>query len=73
MDNPVRVLIAKVGLDGHERGAKVVARCLQHAGMDVIYTGLHRTPGRGRCGSRTRRHRRQLAFWCAHDNLGNAE
>lgn len=44
MDNPIRVLIAKVGLDGHDRGAKVVARCLRDAGMDVIYTGLHRTP-----------------------------
>jgi len=39
----IRVLIAKVGLDGHDRGAKVVARCLRDAGMDVIYTGLHRT------------------------------
>jgi len=37
-------LIAKVGLDGHDRGAKVVARCLRDAGMEVIYTGLHRTP-----------------------------
>jgi methylmalonyl-CoA mutase cobalamin-binding domain/chain len=44
MDAPIRVLIAKVGLDGHDRGAKVVARCLRDAGMDVIYTGLHRTP-----------------------------
>ncbi len=43
-DRPVRVLIAKVGLDGHDRGAKVVARALRDAGMDVIYTGLHRTP-----------------------------
>jgi 2-hydroxyisobutanoyl-CoA mutase small subunit len=41
---PIRVMIAKVGLDGHDRGAKVVARCLRDAGMDVIYTGLHRTP-----------------------------
>ncbi|MDP7396703.1 MAG: cobalamin B12-binding domain-containing protein [Lentisphaeria bacterium] len=41
---PIRVLIAKVGLDGHDRGAKIVARCLRDAGMDVIYTGLHRTP-----------------------------
>src|SRR3990167_9239900 len=41
---PIRVLIAKVGLDGHDRGAKVVARALRDAGMDVIYTGLHRTP-----------------------------
>ena len=40
----IRVLIAKVGLDGHDRGAKVVARCLRDAGMDVVYTGLHRTP-----------------------------
>jgi methylmalonyl-CoA mutase cobalamin-binding domain/chain len=40
----IRVLIAKLGLDGHDRGAKVVARCLRDAGMDVIYTGLHRTP-----------------------------
>ena len=39
----IRVLIAKVGLDGHDRGVKVVARCLRDAGMDVIYTGLHRT------------------------------
>jgi methylmalonyl-CoA mutase C-terminal domain/subunit len=44
-DTPtIRVLIAKVGLDGHDRGVKVVARCLRDAGMDVIYTGLHRTP-----------------------------
>ena len=40
----IRVLIAKVGLDGHDRGAKIVARCLRDAGMDVVYTGLHRTP-----------------------------
>lgn len=38
------MLVAKVGLDGHDRGARVVARCLRDAGMDVIYTGLHRTP-----------------------------
>jgi methylmalonyl-CoA mutase C-terminal domain/subunit len=43
-DRPIRVLIAKVGLDGHDRGAKVVARCLRDAGMEVVYTGLHRTP-----------------------------
>jgi methylmalonyl-CoA mutase C-terminal domain/subunit len=41
---PVRVLLAKVGLDGHDRGVKVVARALRDAGMDVVYTGLHRTP-----------------------------
>lgn len=41
---PIRVLIAKVGLDGHDRGVKIVARCLRDAGMDVIYTGLHKTP-----------------------------
>jgi methylmalonyl-CoA mutase C-terminal domain/subunit len=40
----IRVLIAKPGLDGHDRGAKVVARGLRDAGMEVIYTGLHRTP-----------------------------
>jgi methylmalonyl-CoA mutase C-terminal domain/subunit len=40
----IRVLLAKVGLDGHDRGVKVVARCLRDAGMDVVYTGLHRTP-----------------------------
>jgi len=43
-DRPLRVLVAKVGLDGHDRGARIVARCLRDAGMDVIYTGLHRTP-----------------------------
>ena len=40
----IRVIVAKVGLDGHDRGVKVVARTLRDAGMDVIYTGLHRTP-----------------------------
>ena len=44
MTKPIRVLIAKVGLDGHDRGAKIVARALRDGGMDVIYTGLHRTP-----------------------------
>ena len=43
-DQPIRVLVAKIGLDGHDRGAKVVARTLRDAGMEVIYTGLHRTP-----------------------------
>lgn len=41
---PIRVLIAKPGLDGHDRGAKVIARALRDAGMEVIYTGLHQTP-----------------------------
>jgi methylmalonyl-CoA mutase C-terminal domain/subunit len=41
---PIRVLVAKIGLDGHDRGAKIVARALRDAGMEVIYTGLHRTP-----------------------------
>ncbi len=40
----IRVIIAKVGLDGHDRGVKIVARTLRDAGMEVIYTGLHRTP-----------------------------
>jgi methylmalonyl-CoA mutase cobalamin-binding domain/chain len=44
MSTPIRVLLAKVGLDGHDRGVRVVARALRDAGMDVIYTGLHRTP-----------------------------
>jgi len=44
MDRPIRVLIAKPGLDGHDRGAKVVANALRDAGMEVIYTGLHQTP-----------------------------
>ncbi|MBN8549082.1 MAG: cobalamin B12-binding domain-containing protein [Deltaproteobacteria bacterium] len=42
--NPIRILIAKPGLDGHDRGAKVIARALRDAGMEVIYTGLHQTP-----------------------------
>ena len=41
---PIRVLVAKPGLDGHDRGAKLVARALRDAGMEVIYTGLHQTP-----------------------------
>ena len=43
-DRKLRILIAKPGLDGHDRGAKVVARSLRDAGMEVIYTGLHQTP-----------------------------
>ena len=41
---PIRVLIAKVGLDGHDRGVKLVARALRDAGMEIVYTGLHQTP-----------------------------
>ncbi len=44
MDRPIRVLIAKPGLDGHDRGAKVIARALRDAGMEVIYTGIQQTP-----------------------------
>jgi methylmalonyl-CoA mutase C-terminal domain/subunit len=44
MSDPIRVVVAKPGLDGHDRGAKVVARALRDAGMEVIYTGLHQTP-----------------------------
>ena len=44
MDERIRVVIAKPGLDGHDRGAKVVARALRDAGMEVVYTGLHQTP-----------------------------
>ncbi len=43
-ERPIRVLVAKPGLDGHDRGAKVVAAALRDAGMEVIYTGLHQTP-----------------------------
>jgi methylmalonyl-CoA mutase C-terminal domain/subunit len=44
MSRPIRILVAKPGLDGHDRGAKIVAACLRDAGMEVIYTGLHQTP-----------------------------
>jgi methylmalonyl-CoA mutase C-terminal domain/subunit len=44
MERPIKVLMAKAGLDGHDRGVKVVARALRDAGMEVIYTGLHNTP-----------------------------
>ncbi len=44
MERPIRVLVAKVGLDGHDRGAKVIATSLRDAGMEVIYTGLRQTP-----------------------------
>ena len=44
LERPIRVLVAKVGLDGHDRGAKVIATALRDAGMEVIYTGLHQTP-----------------------------
>jgi methylmalonyl-CoA mutase C-terminal domain/subunit len=44
MARPIRVVIAKPGLDGHDRGAKIIARALRDAGMEVIYTGLHQTP-----------------------------
>ncbi|MGY4098817.1 cobalamin B12-binding domain-containing protein [Nocardia sp. R16R-3T] len=43
-EEPIRVMLAKIGLDGHDRGVKVVARTLRDAGMEVIYTGLHRSP-----------------------------
>ncbi len=44
MAGPIRVVVAKPGLDGHDRGAKVIARALRDAGVEVIYTGLHQTP-----------------------------
>jgi methylmalonyl-CoA mutase cobalamin-binding domain/chain len=44
MAETIRVVVAKVGLDGHDRGAKIIARALRDAGMEVIYTGLHQTP-----------------------------
>ena len=44
MPETIRVVVAKVGLDGHDRGAKIIARALRDAGMEVVYTGLHQTP-----------------------------
>ena len=44
MEKPLRILVAKPGLDGHDRGAKIIARALRDAGFEVIYTGLHQTP-----------------------------
>ena len=44
MPRPIRVVVAKPGLDGHDRGAKIIARALRDAGVEVIYTGLHQTP-----------------------------
>jgi methylmalonyl-CoA mutase, C-terminal domain len=44
MERPIRILIAKVGLDGHDRGAKIIAAAMKDAGMEVIYTGLRQTP-----------------------------
>jgi len=44
MEHTIRVVVAKVGLDGHDRGAKIIARALRDAGVEVIYTGLHQTP-----------------------------
>jgi len=43
-EKPLRILVAKPGLDGHDRGAKIIARALRDAGMEVVYTGLHQTP-----------------------------
>lgn len=45
MKRPLRILVSKAGLDGHDRGIKIVARALRDAGVEVIYTGLHQTPG----------------------------
>lgn len=44
LDRPLRILVGKVGLDGHDRGAKIIARAFRDAGFEVIYTGLHQTP-----------------------------
>ena len=72
MSTPIRVMLAKVGLDGHDRGVKVVARALRDAGMDVIYSGLHRTPersGHRRDPGRRRRARRQSSLRRADDGV----
>ena len=53
----IRVMLSKIGLDGHDRGIKVVARALRDAGMDVVYTGLHRTPEEVAWPRRTPRNR----------------
>ena len=57
-ERKIRVVVAKPGLDGHDRGAKIIARALRDAGMEVIYTGLHQTPEQivrdGRRGGRGR-------------------
>ena len=61
---PVRIVVAKPGLDGHDRGAKVVARALRDAGMEVVYTGLHQTPSRS-SPRRSRRTRTPSACRCS--------
>jgi methylmalonyl-CoA mutase C-terminal domain/subunit len=67
---PLRIVVAKPGLDGHDRGAKVVARALRDAGMEVVYTGLHQTPEQivaGRAAGGRRRRRPLRALRRAHD------
>ena len=66
----IRVVVAKPGLDGHDRGAKIIARALRDAGMEVIYTGLHQTPGadrRDRAAGGRRRDRPVDPLRRAHD------
>ena len=53
--HPIRVVVAKPGLDGHDRGARVIARALRDAGMEVVYTGIFQTPGVDPCGRCSRR------------------
>ena len=68
---PIRVVVAKPGLDGHDRGAKVVARALRDAGFEVIYTGLHQSPEQI-IDSNTRRctsNRTFNSFWRTYDNF----
>ncbi len=64
MGGPIRVVVAKPGLDGHDRGVKVVARALRDAGCEVIYTGLHQTPEQI-VGPRWRRTPTRSAFRCS--------
>ena len=72
LQRPIRVLVAKVGLDGHDRGAKIIATALRDAGMEVIYTGLRQTPEMvvnaalaGRCGCNWHKHFKR----CSHDGF----
>ena len=67
---PIRVVVAKPGLDGHDRGAKVVARALRDAGCEVIYTGLHQSPEQNNCNSTPGRCPSNWtlnSFWCTYD------
>ena len=69
MTDQIRVLVAKPGLDGHDRGAKIVARALRDAGMEVIYTGIRQTPGHDRRGGAAKRTCTWLPFPCCLERI----